>query len=362
MQFIVSGDGVRVLSAAVHYLSQLGREVLLEATGEGVTLRALNDGRSSFAAVTLRRPFFESFAEPPAGSLKCRVSGKPLRSVFKALRGVERVRLYFAADGAAHYMVFQLHCSFGARAAQRSTVCARRAPRARAARRPPPSLFFAPPPPDVTRTHSLYYEDCEVLEAVFDRAAALHLLVARPGLISNVLQSMKGTDEVTLISSPSSAVFKSFHRADESAASVASATMHSALAIPAAELLRYELTMQQRTVVDGEGAQHVERYGCFDATFSTRDLQLLLEFAGDAAVKADELAILYSGPGMPILFSTEGASSRARARAAARAHCPRAPGRNAPLLTPSRARAPQVSSRAAATRRTSSWRRPTARR
>jgi len=139
MQFIVSGDGVRVLSAAVHYLSQLGRDVLLEATGDGVTLRALNDGRSSFAAVTLRRPFFESFAEPPAGVLKCRVSAKPLRSVFKALRGVERMRLYFAADGAAHYMVFQLHCSFGARrAAQRRLRAAARA--AAAPLSPPPPL------------------------------------------------------------------------------------------------------------------------------------------------------------------------------------------------------------------------------
>jgi hypothetical protein len=155
MQCLLVGAGVRVLSAAVTLVSGIGKEVLLEAGPDGLILRALNDGRSTFCEARLQAGLFAQYSAPPAGgpaSLKVKLLARPLRGVFKALRGCESVRLYFASAGGAgaqaHYLVLQLKDKL-----------------------------------EVTRTHSLHYEDCEMVEAAFDRAAALHFVVARPAIL-----------------------------------------------------------------------------------------------------------------------------------------------------------------------------------
>ena len=104
MQCQLVGAGVRVLSAAVTLVSGIGKEVLLEAGPDGLILRALNDGRSTFCEARLQAGLFAQYSAPPAGgpaSLKVKLLARPLRGVFKALRGCESVRLYFASAGGA---------------------------------------------------------------------------------------------------------------------------------------------------------------------------------------------------------------------------------------------------------------------
>jgi hypothetical protein len=113
MQFIVADRSVKVLAAAIAFLAKIGREIVFEGTVDGVVLRTLNDARSSFATVVLKRgerlsaqgrlcqtrqrnehisrllftpaahagsfavaDFFESFSEPEGVSHKCRVLSK----------------------------------------------------------------------------------------------------------------------------------------------------------------------------------------------------------------------------------------------------------------------------------------------
>jgi hypothetical protein len=46
---------VKVLAAAIAFLAKIGREIVFEGTADGVVLRTLNDARSSFATVVLKR-------------------------------------------------------------------------------------------------------------------------------------------------------------------------------------------------------------------------------------------------------------------------------------------------------------------
>lgn len=55
MQFFVADKGVRVFSSAIAYLSKIGKEIAFEGSADAVVLRALNDSRSTFAAVTFKR-------------------------------------------------------------------------------------------------------------------------------------------------------------------------------------------------------------------------------------------------------------------------------------------------------------------
>jgi len=55
MQFIVADRSVKVLAAAIAFLAKIGREIVFEGTADGVVLRTLNDARSSFATVVLKR-------------------------------------------------------------------------------------------------------------------------------------------------------------------------------------------------------------------------------------------------------------------------------------------------------------------
>jgi len=76
----------------------------------------------------------------------------------------------------------------------------------------------------------------------------------------------QGIDEVTVIAAPETATLKSFHR-PEAAGSVGGA-LHSSMAVPASELLKYELTMRSRET-EGGGTAY---YGRFDVTFALKDL------------------------------------------------------------------------------------------
>ena len=55
MQFFVADKNVRVFASSIAYLSKIGKEIAFEGSSDAVVLRALNDSRSSFAAVTFKR-------------------------------------------------------------------------------------------------------------------------------------------------------------------------------------------------------------------------------------------------------------------------------------------------------------------
>jgi len=64
---------------------------------------------------------------------------------------------------------------------------------------------------DVTRIHSLYYEDEDVMQAVFDRDQAAHYIFSRPGMLSRLADHMRGVEEVSLIADPMRITLQSYN-------------------------------------------------------------------------------------------------------------------------------------------------------
>jgi Rad9 len=229
MQFNVADRNIRIMASAIYMLSKVGRDVIFEASAEGLKLhchdpydeylataffrrgqyrgpsaclRRLPSFRLTFSSVTI--PFFaEFFTEyhdgELGGSIFCKINAKALTTPFRSVKNVEEVRLWFDHVGAANYMIFQETLKHG-----------------------------------VTRTHSLYYQDItggdKAPFAIFERDTARHMIVARPGLLSKMLDQMKGgaaggtvaTEFFSIVAEPTQCSFKSFHKT--------TAAMSSALA------------------------------------------------------------------------------------------------------------------------------------
>lgn len=78
MQYILTDRNIRIFAAGIVYLSKCGKEITFEGTSEGVTLRALNDTKSAFAAVHFQRGACAAPAPVPAHPFPLRTPGKPL--------------------------------------------------------------------------------------------------------------------------------------------------------------------------------------------------------------------------------------------------------------------------------------------
>lgn len=142
-------------------------------------LRTLNDARSVCASVTFKREFFagELGVGGGAGSIKCKLAAKAMLQAFHTLKNVQRLQLYFTAtEGGAHYLIVHFGCKH-----------------------------------DVTRSHSLFYEDGEVVSAIFDRDAAQHHIIARPAMLVKLVDQLRGTDEMTLIATQAKVAVQSHH-------------------------------------------------------------------------------------------------------------------------------------------------------
>lgn len=75
----------------------------------------------------------------------------------------------------------------------------------------PPRPHHWPLAADVTRIHSLYYEDEDVMQAVFDRDQAAHYIFARPGMLSRLADHVRGVEEVSLIADPMRITLQSYN-------------------------------------------------------------------------------------------------------------------------------------------------------
>ena len=238
-QCTVSARHVRVLAAAVGYLARIGKETTFEGSSAGLTLRGINESKNMFGSVEFRPDFFEALSSsdgaegaPPAVAL---LASRALAQMFKSLRGVERLRFFFAEQGGVHLLVAELA---GAHSASRaaaggvrrrgggwagcrgvgagsaveggSAVASARATlvcRTTACTKlsitswppPPPS----PAPTGLTRTVSLNYAVCQPLTALFEPDEhMLNTLVAQPAMLTRLLALMRDADEVTLVATP----------------------------------------------------------------------------------------------------------------------------------------------------------------
>ncbi|TRY83919.1 hypothetical protein DNTS_014662 [Danionella cerebrum] len=166
MDCVATGGNVKVLAKAIYSLSRIGEELYLEPVKEGLALRSVNSSRSAFASFLLSPLFFQRYQAPPDQSFRCKMRIKSVQAVFKSLssldRSVEKCRLHLNSE--KNRLTITLHCKHG-----------------------------------LLKTHNLSFQDCESLQAVFDKQSCGNILEAQPRLmVDTVLHFPPSLEEVNL--------------------------------------------------------------------------------------------------------------------------------------------------------------------
>jgi hypothetical protein len=287
---------VRVLHAAFAFLARISSEISLEVRdGNALMLRALNDAKSSFASVSFAKEFFFDFQTQPraapaanagagAGPTAALFSSRALANVLRSLRDVKSVQLYFAEVDSSHHFVAVLRQRNG-----------------------------------VTRTHSVYYADTEVVDAVFDRNMAQNVLIGPPELLDRVVGRICGTEEVSLLALGNVAQLQGFH--ESGVESTVRGAVHTAVSLELSSFDKAVIAVPQSAPAvpsqpgAGGGTQPAQAPVLGGAvptniTFSMRELKHLLSFAQAAGVSSEEVALLFNSPSQPMFASTRGVVRR----------------------------------------------------
>jgi cell cycle checkpoint control protein RAD9A len=309
----VSDDRVRVLAAAVAMLARVAESITLDIVdGSSIVLRALSDSQSSYAMVTLERDFFLEFqAAAPAASgggddadggagpastaggasqaapgasapqrTSALLSAKALANALRSLRGTGVCQMYFASRDAAHFFVVVLRQRNG-----------------------------------VVRTHSLSYSEAEVFAAVFDTEASRNVLIGQPQVLERLVGRIRGTDEASLLASSGIVQLQGFHEAGVE--TTMRGAVHTSVAIEITAFDKFLISAAPPPPSQGPSQhsqqQQAEPYAAApsNVTFSVKELKHLLAFAQSSGVASEELAMYFSAPGDPVLFSTRGVIKRA---------------------------------------------------
>lgn len=253
MKCIVTGGNIKVLGRAVHSLSRIGDELYLEPTESGLSLRAVNSSRSAFASFLFAPLFFQLYEpggrQPDRELVRCKVLMKSFLGIFRSLPSLEKTvgKCLILLKPRANRLVVQLHCKYG-----------------------------------VTKTHNLAFQECELLQAVFDTQRCASSLCAPAQLLAEAVVHFPQTlAEVTLGAGPGGKISLRNYVEDEA---VPSKTMVTELRLADDEFQTVSVTPGSRI------------------TFCLKEFRGLLTFAEASNLP---LTIHYDAPGRPVVFTLE---------------------------------------------------------
>ncbi|KTG05181.1 hypothetical protein cypCar_00015367 [Cyprinus carpio] len=246
MDCVATGGNVKVLAKAIHSLSRIGEELYLESVEDGLALRSVNSSRSAFACFLLSPLFFQKYQAPSDQSFRCKMPIKSIQAVFKSLasldRSVEKCRIQL--DSEKNRLTITLHCKHG-----------------------------------LLKTHNLSFQDCESLQAVFDKESCANVLQAQPRLmVDTVLHFPPSLEEVNL-SVTSDRVWLRNHVEDD------------------ADSLR---AMMTELCLSSEEFDHFAVGTQTSVTFCLKELRGLLVFADSSGLP---VSMYFDEPGSPVILS-----------------------------------------------------------
>ncbi|XP_043113332.1 cell cycle checkpoint control protein RAD9A [Puntigrus tetrazona] len=246
MDCVATGGNVKVLAKAIHSLSRIGEELYLEPVEDGLALRSVNSSRSAFACFLLSPLFFQRYQAPSDQSFRCKMPIKSVQAVFKSLasleRSVEKCRIQL--NGGKSRLTITLHCKHG-----------------------------------LLKTHNLSFQDCESLQAVFDKESCANVLQAQPRLmVDTVLHFPPSLEEVNL-SVSGDRVWLRNHVEDDADSSRA---MMTELCLSSEEFDHFSVASQT------------------SITFCLKELRGLLVFAESSGLP---VSMYFDEPGSPVILS-----------------------------------------------------------
>ncbi|XP_052006343.1 cell cycle checkpoint control protein RAD9A [Xyrauchen texanus] len=246
MDCVATGGNVKVLARAIHSLSRIGEELYLEPMEDGLALRSVNSSRSAFACFLLSPLFFQRYQAPSDQRFRCKMPIKSVQAVFKSLssleRSVEKCRVQL--NNKKSRLTITLHCKHG-----------------------------------LLKTHNLSFQDCESLQAVFDKESCANVLRAQPRLmVDTVLHFPPSLEEVNL-SVSSDRVWLRNHVEDDADSSRG---MMTELCLSSEEFDHFAVGTQT------------------SITFCLKELRGLLVFAESSGLP---ISMCFDEPGNPVILS-----------------------------------------------------------
>lgn len=237
---------MKVLAKAIHSLSRIGEELYLEPVEDGLALRSVNSSRSAFASFQLSPLFFQRYQSPTDQSFRCKMPIKSVQAVFKSLssleRSVEKCRIQLNSEKSR--LTITLHCKHG-----------------------------------LLKTHNLSFQDCESLQAVFDKESCTNVLQAQPRLmVDTVLHFPPSLEEVNL-SVSSDRVWLRNHVEDGADSSRA---------------------MMTELCLSSEEFDHFAINSETSITFCLKELRGLLGFAESSCLP---ISMYFDAPGSPVILN-----------------------------------------------------------
>ena len=154
LELATSDQGtIGTLAKAMVCLARTGEELMVEATRDKVSFRAINSAKTGFASINMAASAFDIFAA--AGeTYHCKVSGKSLQLAFKAsLKNVRQMEMVFDHDASAARVTMSL-----------STGC--------------------------QKCFSVPFIEGDIMSVGFSKDQCTHKVRSRPMALADVLQNM----------------------------------------------------------------------------------------------------------------------------------------------------------------------------
>ena len=254
----VPQKNLRRLAAGLQCMSKIGIEVSFEIMRPRVLLRVLDDAKTAFFTNCYEMDFFEQYQVHTSAdeTLKFKVLLKPLTSILRSLRTVERLQITFFESPMACSLSLRLFCARG-----------------------------------IVKTHSFQVgqRQVEIYQVLFNRQAqGPNRFVIKPKVLCDILDQIHGADQIVFTLSRQRAVVASHHHSiDEEGISV-----KSEIDVPISELEQLVLRHMEK--------ESVSMIMCLT------EIKSFLHYCMASGVQANHVSVFFSGNGAPMLFSTQG--------------------------------------------------------
>jgi len=177
MKCIIPSVNLKTFGKAIHCLAKIGFEIYIEVLEKGMELKTVNSSRSSYFCFNFKKANFSfydsSLQNNSVGDgefFRCKIVMKSILQVFKSLNNIERSveQCTIRLDQNESRLVFQLKCRH-----------------------------------NITKTHYIYYQECDSLQARYRKDLSTNLLKCDYRLLMDAASNfISQQDEISLSVNP----------------------------------------------------------------------------------------------------------------------------------------------------------------
>ncbi|KAM9101343.1 cell cycle checkpoint control protein RAD9B isoform X1 [Sarcophilus harrisii] len=257
MKCVMDNRQVKVFGKAIHALARISEDLWLDPNEKGFGLRSMSSCRSAYGSILFPVSFFQLYQWTTTSEmcdsnmslyLKCKLGMKSVLPIFRCLntleRNVEKCRIFTSVD--TGHVIFQLFCKHG-----------------------------------VIKTHNLYFQESEPVEAVFAKHMCANVLKVQSRLLAEIMVHFPlNQEEITLAVTPLKVCFKSYFEDKTDFAKATYTEMH----------------------LDPDEFDYFQVGIDSEVTFCLKELRGLLAFS-EATVAP--ISIYFDHPGKPVAFNID---------------------------------------------------------